>query len=213
MDSLLFYNGKRVFCIFDINHCKNKQPYILSQICTEKEIIYNCTTQNKENILSLIPTDEFYPERKIEMNKNGKNITFKKASYKIENKFWKHISYNDNEHWPRLEPIYQKYCESSSNPDIEEFRKYFIQKVEDKINILKEGQIDIGNDNIGLYIENLTDVFFPNITNSFYMEIEFFDEKYYIVLSYEYKNKRGIYSFTPKTFYTEELYRNRIKIQ
>ena len=115
-------------------------------------------------------------------------------------------------HWQRLKPIYKKYCESTGDQNREKFREYFMKEFEDKIENLIYLEKSVDNNHIGIYIENLKDVFFPNITNSVYMEIEFFGKKYYIVLSYD-KGRRGNYSFTPKTFFTEELYRKRIKIE
>lgn len=214
MDSLLVYNQKRVYCIFEKNNGHKHPPYILSQICTKKEdeILY-VYGNNKKDVVSKLDENNF--TRNIIPNQDNTLITFEQASYNddVFDNFWKHIT-SDKKHKDRLAPAYKKYCESVSSPNEDDFKNRLKEKIKGDIENKIHLQQCIENKYVYKYIENLRSDFFPPITDSIFFEIEFFDEVYYVILSYVSNGRKGSYLFTPITLFTKKMYEeNRIKME
>lgn len=214
MDSLLVYNQKRVYCIFEKNNGHKHPPYILSQICTKKEdeILY-VYGNNKKDIVSKLDEDNF--TRNIMPNQDNTLITFEQASYNDNafDEFWRHII-SDEKHKDRLAPAYKKYSESVSSPNEDDFKNRLKGKIKGDIENKIHLQQCIENKYVYKYIENLRSNFFPPITNSIFFEIKFFDEVYYVILSYKSNGRNCGYSFTPITLFTKEMYdKNMIKME
>lgn len=216
MDSLLFYESERVYCIFEKD--KNRtNKYKLVQLATRKKVIYDLKfTRNTQNLIS---NNTPLPNRTIKYDIDSFFINKDNpASFGNIVELKKHLF---TDHWDdRLKKIFETYkkyngIDKSIPLTADQIKNLFkaglINKIKEEVDNNVKKETYISGDELYIYIDNKnTDRYFPKLKKCFFLPIDFCGKIYYVVVSINTKNNNKSFWFNYETLYTEEMRNNQI---